>query len=220
MKINIHSHHADDSAQITLRSFFHTDSSDALAAVPYQSCGIHPWHILNLDIEKALSILDEYCRSTQIMAIGECGLDKFSGNLEQQILVFKQQVELSEKYALPMVIHSVKTHQYLVEIRRRAKASQPWIIHGYQSSLAMAKQLINHGMYLSFGHSLRNNEKSQEVFRQLPLNRIFFETDDKKSSNVEKIYAIAESLLNLPAVELEKQILNNFIQIFGTEWIG
>ncbi len=217
MNINIHSHQEDSSAEVILHSFFHYEKLTSQCHSHLKSCGIHPWHIEEVNTDEAIQYIALLCEQKKIVAIGECGLDKNRDGLGKQIQVFKKQILLSEKYQLPLIIHSVKTHQYLVEIRQEMHASQPWVIHGFSSSLPMANQLIKYDMYLSFGHQLLNHSKCQQVFVQLPLNRIFFETDDKKELTVEIIYQKAKSLLNLPLSDIEKQIETNYKKIFNAE---
>jgi Tat protein secretion system quality control protein TatD with DNase activity len=59
--------------------------------------------------------------------------------------------------------------------------SQPWLIHGTRLKWTIAKDLINAGIYLSFGHHLLKRENHLiETFLQTPNDKIFLETEKKK----------------------------------------
>ena len=70
------------------------------------SMGIHPWDLK--DFESSISILhlDLKKNNPNFIFIGECGLDKvIDADFELQRKVFLLQVELSEKYMKPLIIH-------------------------------------------------------------------------------------------------------------------
>ena len=87
----------------------------------YFSIGIHPKNIDPEFIERDLAIMDRVLaenRSGGAIAVGECGLDKFSlVDLETQEKVFVAQIQMALKYDLPMVIHSVRSWQEIIRIK-------------------------------------------------------------------------------------------------------
>ncbi|WP_075603858.1 TatD family hydrolase [Saccharicrinis aurantiacus] len=215
MIINAHTHKIDSSADVNCVSFFHSDAIADKTSTRLVSCGIHPWHINTANIDLGLQLLDTYCSDKKIDAIGECGLDKFIKNTDIQVAVFVKQIELSEKYELPLIIHSVKMHHLILEYRVKFKAKQPWVLHGYNGSYQTAKQLVAKGVYLSFGASLLNNSaKLEETMKNIDQNYMLFETDDSDLL-VSDVYKKAQSLLNLPPDLLEDQISKNFSRVFG-----
>ena len=71
-------------------------SPDAYPGV-YFSAGIHPWHIASTDPMSLTSQLSRIAESPQLLAIGECGLDKLTDTpIDIQITIFKQQIEIAE----------------------------------------------------------------------------------------------------------------------------
>ena len=78
-------------------------ATDALCEGYFYSAGIHPWDLTEFDTERRLECLREQLAEKQLVAVGEAGLDKLAAApMQLQVAVFKEQVELSEKYELPL----------------------------------------------------------------------------------------------------------------------
>jgi TatD DNase family protein len=89
----------------------------------------------------------------------------------------------------------------------------PWILHGYQGNIQLTKQLGERGIMFSFGKSLfNNNSKSIESLKWLPMEKIFFETDEF-DRDVDVIYAKASALKNVSLNILKNEVWNNFNRI-------
>ena len=115
----------------------------------YFSYGIHPWVLDNADFQakKALQALEEKLKLPQVLALGEAGLDKMhKASFERQIEFFEQQIELSEALQKPMILHDVKRHNEIIALRKKHKAQQPWIVHGFGGTEQDVKQLIGQGI--------------------------------------------------------------------------
>ena len=83
----------------------------------------HPHHqqYLRLGIEEAGGLfgLSEKLNATGCIALGEIGLDKLKGpSMEVQLAVFKEQIALSEKLELPVIIHCVRAWNELVLVKK------------------------------------------------------------------------------------------------------
>ena len=128
----------------------------------YFSAGVHPWYMDNWQLQ--MERLNEIASNPNIIAIGECGLDKKVGKpIAEQIELFHLQIALSEHLQKPLIIHCVKTFNELIEIRKSTKAKMPWIIHGFNGNIKIAMQCLNSGMILSFGKSLFNDRDRKSV---------------------------------------------------------
>jgi TatD DNase family protein len=80
-------------------------------------------------------IIEEKLKDENCFALGECGLDKITASdFELQKVVFKKQIQLSEKHQKPLIIHCVKAHQELIEIKKELKPKQVWIFHGFNTN--------------------------------------------------------------------------------------
>ncbi len=176
---------------------------------------MHPWFIHLQDCQSALTKIISARYDQNFLAIGECGLDRgisTAFSLQQQ--VFAQQIEIAEQLSKPIIIHSVRAFNDILHTKKTTKTNVAWIIHGFNSHPEIAKQLIQHGFYLSFGPALLK-EKSQiaQVLPAMPLQQVFFETDAGDKS-ISAIYTAAAKMLNLDLAFLQKQIFSNFQRVF------
>jgi TatD DNase family protein len=141
--------------------------------------GIHPWkaHTTSDGWRKRLAeLLDKHPQAV----IGECGLDKWVEfpSIEDQMPIFKEQLELSRETRRPLVIHCLKAWGVLLDALA-AHAPPRFLMHSFGGSLETARQLIPLGAWFSFsGHFLHPRKAAMlEVFCQLPRERILLETD-------------------------------------------
>ena len=183
----------------------------------YFSYGIHPWALDNTDfqIEEAFVLLEERLKSPNVLALGEAGLDKMhKASFERQIELFERQIELSEACQKPMILHDVRSHNEIIALRKKHKAQQPWIVHGFSGTEQDIKQLIGQGIYLSVGESLLYPErKIHKSFKFIDLDYLFLETD-MAEIGVEKVYEAAANLLEMDLSAVQTRIFANFARIF------
>ncbi|MEN8881711.1 MAG: TatD family hydrolase [Polaribacter sp.] len=178
------------------------------------SIGIHPWFINKNKIEAELLILAKKLQHKNCVALGECGFDKvIKTDFELQKTVFKKQIQLSEKYQKPLIIHCVKAYQDIVELKKELKPTQVWLVHGFNKNWQVAQSLLKNGILLSFGTTIINHKKLQEVVAKVPLEKLFLETDDKDDAIVE-VYVKLAKLKGVPLEILQQKIQENFKQLF------
>ena len=186
----------------------------------YYSYGIHPWALDKAEFQKeeAFALLEERLKSPNVLALGEAGLDKMhKESFEKQMELFEQQIELSEVFQKPMILHDVKSHNDILALRKKHKAKQPWILHGFNGTEQDIKQLTGQGLYLSVGESLLHSErKITKSLKNIPLELLFLETDMADIS-IEKVYTVAARLLEIDLLELRTRIFANFARLFGVE---
>jgi len=183
----------------------------------YYSYGIHPWALDKADfqLEEAFALLEERLQSPNVLALGEAGLDKMhKDSFEKQIELFERQIDLSETLQKPMILHDVKSHNEILALRKKHKAKQPWILHGFNGTEQDIQQLTGQGLYLSVGESLLHSErKITKSLKNIPLDLFFLETDMAEIS-VEKIYEAAAKLLEMDLSALQTRIFANFARLF------
>ena len=190
---------------------------------PEQGCfsyGIHPWALDNAEFqaEKPLQTLEEKLKLPQVLALGEAGLDKIhKASFERQVAVFERQIQLSEALQKPMILHDVRSHNEIIALRKKHKAQQPWIVHGFSGTEQDIKQLIGQGIYLSVGESLLHPErKIHKSFKFIDLDYLFLETD-MAEVGVETVYEAAANLLEMDLSVLQTRIFANFARLFELE---
>jgi TatD DNase family protein len=156
----------------------------------YVSSGIHPEDCLYIDdIDAALSeieasICNEKLRKeNKIVAIGEIGFDYHLENLTDEVKakqrhVFEAQMQMAEKYGLPVIIHDREAHGDCFEMALKYP-SVKGIFHSYSGSSEMARELIRRGWFISFSGvvTFKNASRVREVVSTIPLDRLLIETD-------------------------------------------
>ncbi|MBD5214664.1 MAG: hydrolase TatD [Bacteroidales bacterium] len=148
------------------------------------SAGLHPWD--SADVNPAeLSDIDRSLRRSDVIAIGEVGLDALRGApLEQQEQLLEHFIDLSEELRKPLIIHCVRAWDRLLRIYRRRRPTQPWAIHGFRGRPELARQLLDAGMYLSLGR--RYNPATAAI---IPSDRLLIETDGDPAADIDALAA-------------------------------
>ncbi|MCK9206542.1 MAG: TatD family hydrolase [Salinivirgaceae bacterium] len=178
------------------------------------SFGIHPWNIARTDVDADLRDLENICDEKKIIALGEIGLDKvIDTDLELQAFIFLKQIHIANQYRLSVIIHCVRAWSELASLSKHYPAAKPWIYHGFTGNEPIAQQIIRQGHFVSFGEALLKSPKLQQVFIKLPLDFIFFETDDS-DEKIETIYKKAAELRHICTDELKETIHRNFETLF------
>ena len=212
--IDIHTH--TTKSRDNLIQIVNLDLESPCLEQGYYSYGIHPWALDNVDfqIEEALSLLEARLQSPNVLALGEAGLDKMhKASFERQIELFERQIELSEALQKPMILHDVRSHNEIIALRKKHKAKQPWILHGFSGTEQDVKQLIGQGFYLSVGENLLHPErKIHKSFKFIDLNYLFLETD-MADIGVETIYEAAANLAEMDLPTLKTRIFTNFARL-------
>jgi TatD DNase family protein len=185
------------------------------ATIPYYSVGIHPWYIVEERIEADLEIIESKLQESNCLAIGECGLDKrIEIAMELQQLVFEKQLLLADKYNKPVIIHCVAAFQEVIEIKKRLNISVPMLIHGFSKNGQVAKQLLDNGFYVSFGKYLLLNPELETVFRSIPNDRFFLETDTVEEG-IQAVYTLAAKYKGISVEEIQKLVNSNVRCVFS-----
>lgn len=207
---NLSKCHLDDSEIISILNIYPSDiyDKDLKNNSTYFSAGLHPWYLDN-DADKQLKILESIIRNERLVAIGECGLDKLRGvDMEIQKDIFRKQIELSEKYHKPLIIHCVKAWDELIEIRKGYRTHEEWIIHGFRGKVEQMHQLSDLGFKFSYGFY-----SNLQAVKATPINSLFCETDQGEKGILE-VYENIAGILNISIDSLSKLIEKNITRTF------
>ena len=192
MIIDIHSHKASSMHEYKINSFCMKDKDTVdFISAKHISIGIHPWYVTADDIEEQTEWIKQTAiNDKRVIAIGECGTDKLCNtDINLQYEAFCNCITLSEELKLPLIIHSVKTSNEIIRLKKNIKPKQAWIIHGFRGKPEQAIQYINNGFYLSFG-KLHNAES----LKITPHDRLLFETDEYTGNITDIIESAAKTL--------------------------
>ena len=172
--IDTHTHALSTTNPFSVVNLSVADAASVLQTSSHKffSVGIHPWDVHESN-PSAIEQLEILLSDTRIKAIGECGLDKNAkAPCKEQEYYFLRQVQLSEKFKKPLIIHCVASFNELIVLHKKLKPTQNWIFHGFRAKPMMAKQLLDHGFSLSYGKNF--NALSVEL---TPLEKLCIETD-------------------------------------------
>ena len=187
--------------------------------------GLHPYFvaehsvtaIIELDqlLAKRQSFID-----TPIVAVGETGLDFFNKTItqqqkEQQLSLFKHHVKLAVKHELPLIIHSRKSHDEVLQVLRYFQPGRGGIIHAFSGSEQQAHQYIKLGFKLGFGGGItyERAKKTRHLAATLALKHIVLETDapdmplfgyQGKRNEPKQVRRVAQCLAQLKGLSLQE----------------
>ena len=135
----------------------------------------------------------------RIKAVGETGLDYFQFSLNQSLLraqeeelqeiqklSFKRQVALAKKHSLPLSIHARDIQGRRDTVRdvlrilvEEGKGEAKGSFHSYTGDISFIEDILALGFYVGFNAIItyKSGENVREILKQVPLNRILFETD-------------------------------------------
>lgn len=209
---NLHTHHFTDNPEVLeLVNQYPLEFDEA---IPWYSVGIHPWKINSEDLDQELAIIESKLSAPNCLALGECGLDKrIETPLDVQLSVFEKQLQLAQKYRKPVVLHCVAAYQEVIDCKKRMNITVPMIIHGFSKNEQTAKQLLDHGFYLSFGKYLLRNPELETVFKMVPDDRFFLETDMIEETIVD-VYTLAAQYKSITMDTLQQTIAQNIKTVF------
>lgn len=214
--IDIHTHKpADDDGVVTVRNLSPGDAIPSFAGKNFYSIGLHPWKIgSEKEDNERMLMMEDALEFDHVIFVGECGLDKMAETgFGEQMRAFNAQAFMAEEYQKPLIIHCVKAWNEVVELHKKNKPSVPWIFHGYNGSVELTRQLSDRNFLFSFGQMLfRETAKAMDSFKILPLEKIFFETDEYEE-NIEIIFQKGAALKDIPVEDIKVAVWENFNRI-------
>lgn len=180
--------------------------------------GRHPWHAAAESGGSVAKQLDAALGTPECIALGEVGLDRVHGPaIARQMEILDAQLDLAEKHGIPVVFHCVRAHADLLQLRKRRAPGQPWIIHGFAGHGELAGQLLRMDFHLSFGAALLSTgAKAREALTQVPLHRLFLESDES-GLDMALLYRTAADVLGCSVPQLRRAIAGNFREVFDRE---
>ncbi|MDE1210884.1 TatD family hydrolase [Vibrio aestuarianus] len=147
----------------------------------YFSLGFHPYflsqssHSYIDQFEQALDNKHDKC-----LALGECGLD-FAIDVDSKLQesMFEVQIELAKKTALPLIIHSRKAHNRVLQLLKKHHFNQGGILHAFSGSEQQARQFIDLGFKIGVGGIITypRANKTRLAICALPIESLVLETD-------------------------------------------
>lgn len=127
-------------------------------------------------VQSMLSFIEDHV--TDIVGIGEAGLDYhyFTSNTERdrQIEVFKQVIELADKYNKPLVIHGREAEDIALRLSGHLDKV---VFHCYGGNLETMRNIVDAGHFISVPTLVCFSEHHREIAKEVPLEHMLLETD-------------------------------------------
>lgn len=154
--------------------------------VIFPAVGIHPQQTdleIKLSPEEQIKKLIQLAENKSVVAIGECGLDyspappgEKDRTKEEQVFLFKRQIELALKLKLPILIHSREAFLDTLQIIKEYQDLRG-VFHCYSAGKKGIKQAEEVGFSFGVDGNLTYDQGLQNVFSQIPLEKVLLETD-------------------------------------------
>ncbi|MCT4469475.1 TatD family hydrolase [Mycoplasma sp. HS2188] len=192
----------------------------------YPVIGVHP----NNAKGKIDGELVEKQIDSSIKAIGEIGLDFHWESVSPQVQIesLHSQIQIAQKYSLPVVIHMRDSYEILYDVLSQYKDVK-FMIHTYSGDLFWAKKFAQLNTYFSFSGTATYKSSTNliEVIDWLPVERILTETDapylspahkrgeQNVSENVVYIATFIAGIKKMPPEKFVKQVYRNAKELFN-----
>ncbi|WAW15024.1 TatD family hydrolase [Peptostreptococcus equinus] len=198
----------------------------------YAAVGYHPHEVENITDKDIERIKELALSSKKVVAIGEIGLDYYYdfSPRETQKEFFIKQIQLANELRLPFIVHDRDAHGDCFEIIKKYKAPETGcVLHCYSGEVELAKEYIKLGCYISIPGTItfKNNRKTIEVAKQIPMEYMLIETDSPylapvpmrgKRNNPSFVKYVAEKISeerNIPYEEVCRITRENAKKFFG-----
>ena len=187
----------------------------------YGAIGIYPHDDLDIPVPVLMEKLEKQVKTNQkIVAIGECGIDitDWHGgrNINDQLILFEEQLKLAVKLKLPVVIHNRNGDAYVVElVKKYISNGLRGVIHCFVSNQEFAINMLNLGFYLSFSGNITypSNRELREIVANVPNDRFLVETDSPylppqghrgEVNEPKYVKIVAEKVADVKTISFEK----------------
>lgn len=191
----------------------------------YATLGIHPEYCKE---PKQNFITDEIINNKKILGIGEIGLDYYKDDNDriEQIKLFEWQLNLAEKFKMPIAIHTRCAEKDTYNTL--AKTGVKGVLHCFTGSFEFASKMLDKGFFVSASGiiTFKNANDLRDTFKKIPIDRIVVETDSPylapvpfRGQNCESFMMIETIktlalIKNLNLKEIENILLDNTNKLY------
>ncbi|WP_346007639.1 TatD family hydrolase [Janibacter terrae] len=147
---------------------------------------LHPNEIPALaeagDLQAAWDEIERLAAHPRVRAIGESGLDYFrtgpEGHAVQQES-FRWHIDLAKRTGKALQIHDRDSHDDVLRVLAEEGAPETTVLHCFSGDLAMARECVERGYYLSFAGTVtfKSAAALREALVHTPIEQVLAETD-------------------------------------------
>jgi TatD DNase family protein len=164
---------------------FTMDAIERHAAI-VGAIALHPNEVPRLAaagrLEDAYAEVERSAAHERIRAIGETGLDYFRTGPEGVLVQqdgFRWHIDLAKRLGKALQIHDRDAHDDVLRILDEEGAPERTVLHCFSGDLAMARECVERGYYLSFADTVtfKNARALRDALTATPLDQLLVETD-------------------------------------------
>ena len=196
----------------------------------FATIGMHPHESKHFN-QEFVCAMETYAQHPKVVAVGEIGLDYYYDLSDRQTQrdVFAAQIEIADKLHLPLTLHVRDAYGDAWDILSAEKKhlNNGVLWHCFSGSAEFARQMVRQGHYFAFGGAITfKNAHKEDVFQQIPIDRVLSETDSPYMSP-EPLRGTVNTPLNIPIIvnkiasfygrdvtDVENQIRENTLRLF------
>jgi TatD DNase family protein len=135
--------------------------------------GGYPLKMLPYDVDAELEKIEK----AKPIALGEVGLDyKNCKDVEMQKGLFQKFISLSEKMDIPLIVHSRKAEQDVIDMLEASNAKKV-VLHCFSGKKSLIKRAADKGWSFSIPTNVVKSEHFQELVKNVHISQLLTETD-------------------------------------------
>jgi len=152
------------------------------------------------------------------IGIGEIGLDNKWATTEEhrkrQKLWFEEQLTIAEQNKKPIVIHSRKAEQEIIDILNKWEGNA--VFHSFGGKPATAEEIIDHGWMIGI-NPLKSKEKKKVI--KMGIENLIIETDlpyiGKTFKDINQSIERIKEVTDMKTADIIKVTFDNGIRVFN-----
>ena len=205
------------------------DLADRFPGICFPAIGLHPTSVKE-NYREELERVRQELKSHAFVAIGETGIDLYwdRTHFKEQCIAFREQLDLSLQYSLPVIIHARESFAEILEILADYKdKGLTGVFHAFSGSYTIARNIISHGFKLGIGGALTYKKSTlPEVIRTIGIDHLVLETDSpyltpvpfrgkrNESSYLHYVAETLSSITHLPLLDVARTTTTNALHLF------
>ena len=144
--------------------------------------GLHPWYLAQAEDGWEKRLAEKLEQNPQAL-VGECGFDRLkNSDFERQRSFFEIQLSLARKYRRSLLIHAVRAAEWLEGFWKILPERS--VFHAFGGRIEMLKKVLDCGGYAAFGFAIFRTRDGAEILKNIPAERLLFETDSPYMSEI------------------------------------
>lgn len=183
----------------------------------YGVAGIDP-EFASVDFRYIDELAELIRMNRNIIGIGEIGIDSTKtgkASIEKQIEAFEKQIDIAKEMEMPIVVHSRKALEKVMEILERKEVEKA-VMHFFEGTEEQARILAKKGYLISIPPG--ESGKRKRVIKTIELNSIVAETDSpaagESPADVVKVIELIASLKGINPEEAGEAITKTIKDYF------